>query len=135
RRVYWCGGNPFSAPHHGAGLGAALARPETIVGHDAFWTPMARHADIVLPATMTLERNDIGGSPNDACLIAMRQAVQPWGEARNDFAIFADLAEAVGVGERFTEGRDEMAWLRHLYEGWRARIADDGGAGPPCGEF
>jgi hypothetical protein len=26
--------------------------------HDAFWTPMARHADIVLPATMTLERNE-----------------------------------------------------------------------------
>jgi biotin/methionine sulfoxide reductase len=96
---------------------------------------MARHADIVLPATMTLERNDIGGSPNDACLIAMRQAVQPWGEARNDFAIFSDLAAALGAGERFTEGRDEMAWLRHLYEGWRARVADDGGAAPPFDEF
>ena len=96
---------------------------------------MARHADVVLPATVTLERNDIGGSPNDTCLVAMRQAVAPWGEARSDFAIFADLAAALGVAERFTEGRDEMAWLRHLYDGWRARVADDGGSAPAFDEF
>jgi biotin/methionine sulfoxide reductase len=135
RLVYWSGGNPFHHHQHLSRLRLALGRPETIVVHDAFWTPMARHADVVLPASMTLERNDIGGSPNDACLIAMRQAVAPWGEARSDFAIFAALAVALGVGERFTEGRDEMAWLRHLYDGWRRRVADDGGAVPPFDEF
>ncbi len=108
RLVYWCGGNPFHHHQDLARLRRALARPETIVVHDSFWTPMARHADVVLPATMTLERNDIGGSPNDACLIAMRQAVEPWGQARNDFAIFADLATIMGVGESFTERRDEL---------------------------
>ncbi len=101
------------------GCAARSRRPDTIVVHEPFWTPMARHADIVLPGTMTLERNDIGGSPNDAYLIAMHQAVEPYAQARSDYAIFADLAGALGVGERFTEGRDEMAWLRHLYEGWR----------------
>jgi len=135
RLVYWCGGNPFHHHQHLARLRRALARPQTIVVHDSFWTPMARHADIVLPASMTLERNDIGGSPNDTCLIAMRQAVAPWGEARSDFAIFADLAAALGVGERFGEGRDEMAWLRHLYDGWRSRVADDSGSAPPFDEF
>ncbi len=135
RLVYWCGGNPFHHHQHLARLRRALARPQTIVVHDSFWTPMARHADIVLPASMTLERNDIGGSPNDTCLIAMRQAVAPWGEARSDFAIFADLAAALGVGKRFGEGRDEMAWLRHLYDGWRSRVADDGGSAPPFDEF
>jgi len=135
RLVYWCGGNPFHHHQHLARLRRALARPQTIVVHDSFWTPMARHADIVLPASMTLERNDIGGSPNDTCLIAMRQAVAPWGEARSDFAIFADLAAALGVDERFGEGRDEMAWLRHLYDGWRSRVADDGGSAPPFDEF
>jgi biotin/methionine sulfoxide reductase len=135
RLVYWSGGNPFHHHQHLSRLRAALARPETIVVHDAFWTPMARHADVVLPASMTLERNDIGGSPNDACLIAMRQAVAPWGEARSDFAIFAELATALGVGQRFTEGRDEMAWLRHLYDDWRRRVADDGGSVPSFDEF
>src|SRR5205807_1511024 len=128
RLVYWCGGNPFHHHQDLDRLRRALARPDTIVVHDSFWTPMARHADVVLPATMTLERNDLGGSPNDACLVAMRQAVEPWGAARSDFTIFADLATALGVAERFTEGRDEMAWLRHLYEEWRSRVADDGGA-------
>ncbi len=133
RLVYWCGGNPFHHHQHLARLRQALACPATIVVHEAFWTPMARHADIVLPATMTLERNDIGGSSHDACLITMRQAVEPWGEARSDFAIFADLAAALGVGERFTEGRDEMAWLRHLYDGWR--VAASLSSAPPFDEF
>jgi len=135
RLVYWAGGNPFHHHQHLARLRRALARPQTIVVHESFWTPMARHADIVLPASMTLERNDIGGSPNDACLIAMRQAVAPWGEARSDFAIFADLAAALGVDERFGEGRGEIAWLRHLYDAWRSRVADDGGSAPPFDEF
>jgi biotin/methionine sulfoxide reductase len=131
RLVYWCGGNPFHHHQHLGRLRRALARPETIVVHDAFWTPMARHADVVLPATMTLERNDIGGSPNDSALIAMPRAVAPYAEARNDHDIFAGLAAALGVGPRFTEGRDETAWLRHLYDGWRDRVVHRGGASPP----
>ena len=133
RLVYWCGGNPFHHHQHLSRLRKALARPATLVVHESFWTPMARHADIVLPATMTLERNDIGGSPNDACLIAMRQAIEPWGEARSEFAIFADLAAALGVGERFTEGRDEMGWLRYLYDDWRAQTGVS--SAPPFDEF
>ena len=49
RLVYWCGGNPF---HHHQDLNRlrrALQRVDTVVVHDPFWTPMARHADIVLP--------------------------------------------------------------------------------------
>jgi biotin/methionine sulfoxide reductase len=131
RLVYWCGGNPF---HHHQDLGRlrrALGRPDTIVVHDPFWTPMARHADVVLPATLTLERNDIGGSPHDPALIAMHRVVEPYASARSDYAIFAGLAAALGVEARFTEGRDEMGWLRRLYDGWRARVPAAGGAGPP----
>ncbi|MBI3457492.1 MAG: molybdopterin guanine dinucleotide-containing S/N-oxide reductase [Candidatus Rokubacteria bacterium] len=136
RLVYWCGGNPFHHHQHLGRLRRAFARPDTIVVHEPFWTPMARHADVVLPATVTLERNDIGGSPNDPCLIAMHRAVEPWAQARNEYDIFADLAAALGVAARFTEGRDEMAWLRHLYEGWRVKVADRSGrALPPFDEF
>jgi biotin/methionine sulfoxide reductase len=131
RLVYWCGGNPFHHHQHLGRLRRALARPETIVVHDPFWTPMARHADVVLPATVTLERNDIGGSPHDAALIAMHQAVAPYASARSDHDAFADLAAALGFGARFTEGRSEMAWLRHLYDGWRAAVGARGGAAPP----
>jgi biotin/methionine sulfoxide reductase len=80
---------------------------------------------------VTLERNDIGGSANDCSLIAMHRAIEPHAAARNEYDIFADLAAALGVGERFNEGRDEMAWLRHLYEGWRTRVAEGGGPALP----
>ena len=45
---------------------------------------------------MTLEREDIGGNPNDPLLVAMHAVTKPHGEARDDYAIFADLAERLG---------------------------------------
>jgi len=123
RLVYWCGGNPF---HHHQDLNRLLRawrRPETVVVQEIWWTATARHADIVLPATTTLERNDIGASSRDRFIIAMQQAVAPVGGARNDFDIFADLAGRLGFREAVTEGRDEMQWLRHLYEVSRQQAA------------
>jgi biotin/methionine sulfoxide reductase len=122
RLVYWAGGNPF---HHHQDLNrlvAAWKRPETVVVNDPFWSGAARHADIVLPATTPLERNDFGGSSEDSFLIAMKQAIPPVAQARNDYDIFAGLAERLGVGDSFTEGRTADEWLRHLYDGWRRKF-------------
>ena len=58
----------------------------------------------------------------DPFVIAMQQAIEPVGEARNDFAIFAALAQRLGCEDAFTQGRDEMAWLRHLYDSWREGV-------------
>ena len=124
RLVYWCGGNPF---HHHQDLNrlvAAWRRPETIIIHEPWWTATARHADIVLPATTTLERNDIGRASNDAHIFAMHRALTPRGEARNDYDMFSGLAARLGFHDRFTEGRDEAAWLRHLYDVFRQRVSE-----------
>lgn len=126
RLVYWAGGNPF---HHHQDINRmvdAWRRPETIVVHEPWWTPTARHADIVLPATTTLERNDIGAATRDPHLVPMHRAVEPVGDARNDYDIFCDLAERLGISEAFTEGRDEAGWLRHMYDGFRARANTKG---------
>ena len=98
-----------------------LARPETIIVHEPWWTATARHADIVLPATTSLERNDIGGEPCDRFVIAMHQSIEPVGEARNDFEIFRDLSRRLGCEEAFAEGREETAWLRQIYGTFRER--------------
>jgi biotin/methionine sulfoxide reductase len=58
----------------------------------------------------------------DPVLLAMPALTRPHGEARDDYAIFADLAERLGVGAEFTEGRTAMEWLEHLYEDWRERV-------------
>ena len=91
--------------------------------HELAWTATARHADIVLPATMTLEREDIGYSTNDPLMVAMHRIAEPFGLARDDYDIFADLAERLGAREPFTEGRTSRQWLEHLYEPTRASLA------------
>ena len=124
--VYWAGGNPF---HHHQDLNRlrrAWQRPQTIVVHDSWWTPTARHADIVLPATTTLERNDVGGSSRDLYLFAMHQAIEPVGDARSDYAIFRALAKRLGYEQAFTEGREEMDWCRAIYDRVRQAAAAKG---------
>ncbi|WP_321364637.1 molybdopterin-dependent oxidoreductase [uncultured Celeribacter sp.] len=116
RLVYWCGGNPFHHHQDLAKLTRAFRRPEVVIVQEIAMTATARHADIVLPATTTLERNDIASSSRDRFITAMYRVLPPVGEARDDHAIFADLAERLGFADAFTEGRDEMAWLRSIYE-------------------
>ena len=137
RLVYWAGGNPF---HHHQDLGRlneAFTRPDTVVVHDPFWTATARHADVVFPATMTIERDDFGAGKVEGVVFPMPALTRPAGQARDDYAIFADLAARLGAAETFTEGRDAMGWLRHLYEGWRERVTATLGDGvvPPFEEF
>ncbi|MCI0753240.1 molybdopterin-dependent oxidoreductase [Teichococcus vastitatis] len=123
RMIWWAGGNPF---HHHQDLNRLRRgwnRAETIIVQEPWWTAAARHADIVLPATTTLERYDIGSSSSDRFVRAMHRAIPPQAQARDDHAMLADIADVLGYRERFTEQRDEAAWLRHLYERWRQAAA------------
>ncbi len=135
RLVYWAGGNPF---HHHQDLNRlqrAWGRPETVIVHEPFWTPTARRADIVLPATTPLERNDIGYATREGHIVAMRRAVAPLAKARDDYAILAALAERLGRHDAFTEGLDEMGWLHRLYGESADRAAAVGIDLPPFQRF
>ncbi|MBP2168313.1 biotin/methionine sulfoxide reductase [Erwinia toletana] len=135
RLVYWAGGNAF---HHHQDLNkliTAWRRPETVIVHEQYWTAQAKFADIVLPATTSLEREDIGSASNDGFMIAMRQHIDAFAEARSDYHIFSALAEKLEFAASFTEGRDSFAWLQHLYEASRPRAEADGITLPPFAEF
>jgi biotin/methionine sulfoxide reductase len=135
RIIYWAGGNPF---HHHQDLGRlvrAWQRPETIIVHEPWWNPQARYADIVLPATTTLERNDFTGSSLDCFVLAMHKVVEPFGEARNDHDIFAALAERLGFREQFTKGRNEREWLVAMFAQWQGRVLKAGLKPPKFSEF
>lgn len=113
--IYWAGGNPF---HHHQDLNRlrrAWARPQTVIVNDSVWTATARHADIVFPATTMLERDDIVCG-YDHYIMPSRRAVPAYGEARNDYEIFSELARRFDLFDAFTEGRSGMDWIRHLYE-------------------
>ncbi|MCS5872726.1 molybdopterin-dependent oxidoreductase [Klebsiella pneumoniae subsp. pneumoniae] len=104
---------------------------------ECFWTAAARHADIVLPATTSFERNDLTmtGDYSNQHLVPMKQVVAPRDEARDDFAVFADLSERWEAGgrERFTEGKSDLQWLEtFLSDGRPARRPAAGDAAAIC---
>lgn len=121
RLVWWAGGNPF---HHHQDLNRmrkAWARPDTIIANEWCWNALARHADIVLPCTTPLEREDIAITPKDPYQVAMDRAIDPVGEARDDHEIFRGIAARMGVEETFTEGRSQRDWQRWLWDVGRQR--------------
>jgi biotin/methionine sulfoxide reductase len=120
--VYWAGGNPFHHHQNIPRLRRALARPDTVVVHDPYWTAMAKHADIVVPSTTAFERDDFSGSRNDPLLMAMPALAEPYEQARDDYTTFAALAARLGFESEFTEGRTAHQWLVHLYEKWSAEL-------------
>ena len=113
--VYWAGGNPF---HHHQDINRMIKAwqcVDTIIVHDWCWNSSAKHADIVLPCTTTLERNDIAISPRDPYMVDMQKAQEPIALSRNDYDILSGIARQMGVEAVFTEGRDEADWLAWIY--------------------
>ncbi|PIT03586.1 biotin transporter BioY [Bradyrhizobium nitroreducens] len=122
--VYWAGGNPYHHHQDLNRLSEAWTKPETIIVQDPMFTATAQRADIVLPATTSIERNDLAGNRRSDFVLAMKQAIEPLGESRSDFEIFNAIAGKLGVADRFNEGRDEMGWVRHLYEACRSDASE-----------
>lgn len=85
---------------------------EFIVAQDNFLTPSGRFADILLPACTQFETWGVedGWVFGDE-VILMPKLVEPLGESKSDYAICARVAQRLGIGEEYTQGRDERAWV------------------------
>ncbi|GAA2991466.1 molybdopterin-dependent oxidoreductase [Actinokineospora diospyrosa] len=116
--AYWAGGNPFHHHQDLRRLREALSTLDTFIVNETHWTPTARHADVVLPAATTLERDDVAAGAGDSRLRAVPRVVPPRGEAREEFWIYSRLAERMGAD--FAEGLDSWQWLRRIYSESRA---------------
>ncbi|MEZ9338116.1 molybdopterin guanine dinucleotide-containing S/N-oxide reductase [Vibrio splendidus] len=132
KMIWWAGGGNFTHHQDTNRLIKAWQKPELVVISEIYWTAAAKHADIVLPITTSFERNDLTmtGDYSNQHLVPMKKAVEPQGEARNDFDVFADMAELLAPGghEVYTEGKTEMEWLYQFYKaaqqgGRAARVA------------
>ena len=77
RLIYWAGGNPFHHQQDLNRLSTAWTRPETVIVHDHSWTATARRADIVLPVTTALERDDLMLNRRDPSVVFMSRAFEP----------------------------------------------------------
>jgi anaerobic dimethyl sulfoxide reductase subunit A len=95
-------------------------RVEFIVVQDNFLTPTARYADIVLPICTQFETWGVedGWKYGDE-VILQPKLVEPPGECKSDYRICAELAERLGIGTAFTEGRDEKEWVEYCLDEYR----------------
>lgn len=139
RFVWWAGGANFTHHQDTNRLIRAWQKPELVVISECFWTASAKHADIVLPATTSFERNDLTmtGDYSNQHMVPMKRVVAPRDEARDDFEVFAELSELWETGgrERFTEGKTDLQWLETFYQIAGQRGAPQGVTLPPFAQF
>lgn len=72
----------------------------TIV-HERFMTDTARYADIVLPATSSLEQSDLYRSYGTYCIQRAKAVIPPVGESKSNWDVFCLLARGMGFHESF----------------------------------
>jgi anaerobic dimethyl sulfoxide reductase subunit A len=100
----------------------ALEKVDFVVSHEIFMTPTARYCDVIFPAATPLEKEDIGAPWAGNYLLYKPQAITPLGQARSDYDILWDLADRLGFGEEYSEGRSAADWVQHFIE--QSEISD-----------
>ena len=85
-----------------------LAREDLFtVVHEQVMTDTAHYADLVLPATTSMEHADLYRSFGQFYFQYAEPVIAPQGEARSNWEVFAALARAVGVAtDHYARGHD-----------------------------
>ena len=79
------------------------------VVHEQFFTDTADYADMLLPAPTFLETKDVQGAYGHLFAQVSERAIAPLGEARNNVALFGELARRMGFAEAcFDDREDEL---------------------------
>ncbi|EHR1794288.1 molybdopterin-dependent oxidoreductase [Salmonella enterica] len=97
-----------------------------IVASDLFMTPSAKYADLLLPETSFMERWNIGETWGTASyLILSEKLIEPEFERRSDYDWLREVAAKLGIENEFSQGRDEKAWIEHIWEQTRLAMPDE----------
>lgn len=100
---------------------------ELIVVIDNHMTSSAKYADLLLPDCTASEQMDFAldaSCGNMDYVIFADQAIKPRFECKTIYEMTREIAKRMGVEQRFTEGRTQEGWLRHLYEQSRKAIPE-----------
>jgi formate dehydrogenase major subunit len=111
RGMYVMGENPAMSDPDVDHAREALAALDHLVVQDIFLTETAYLADVVLPATAWPEK--VGTVTNTDRMVQLgRKAIEPPGDAREDFWILNELARRVGVDWYYDHPRDVFNEMR-----------------------
>ncbi|SEA75474.1 Anaerobic selenocysteine-containing dehydrogenase [Desulfuromusa kysingii] len=102
RSLYVYAANPAVAAPDQNQVIKGLEREDLFtVVHERFMTDTARYADIVLPATSSLEHEDIYRAYGSYCVQRAFPVILPVGESKSNWQVFSLLAHAMGFKESF----------------------------------
>lgn len=119
RALFVTAGNPVLTVPNGPMLEKALGELDLLVSLDLYVNETNSHADYILPATTFLERYDVPYSFANCSPTVFAQATEavltPYGQARNEWEVFDELARRMGLSlfatgplERFN---GVLSWL------------------------
>lgn len=100
--LYVYSSNPASvAPDQNQVLRGFVREDLFTVVHERFLTDTARYADMVLPATSSLEHSDLYRSYGTYCIQRAKAVIPPIEESKSNWKVFSLLARAMGFDEPF----------------------------------
>ena len=98
---------------------------EFVVGIDTVMCDSLKYSDIILPDLFRFEQvSMIGTGGDDGYMIAGQPCTERKFECRTNYEWVSELAELMGVGEEFSEGKTEEDWIKELYEASREKNPD-----------
>mgnify|MGYP001484912417 FL=1 len=135
--MYIMGENPAMSDPNASHVREALCKLDHLVVQDIFLTETAGYADVVLPASAFPEKDGTFTNTDRKVQIA-RQAIDPPGDARQDWWIIQEIARRVGLNWNYTGPRsifEEMRGCMPSIAGitWE-RLLEEGAVTYPCQE-
>lgn len=107
KSLYVYAGNPANSVSDQKAVIDGLKREDLFtVVHERFMTDTAEYADIILPATFSVEQNDIYECYGYCTLGTAFKAVDPPAECKSDWDTFCLLAEAMGYDDEYFKRTD-----------------------------
>lgn len=117
RAMFVTAGNPVLTVPNGPMLEKALGELDLLVSLDLYVNETNQHADYVLPATTFLERYDMPYSLANCSPTVSIQAAEPvlapYGQARNEWEVFDELARRMGLSLLATGGLQRFNRVLH----------------------
>ncbi|MCK5434236.1 MAG: molybdopterin-dependent oxidoreductase, partial [Dehalococcoidales bacterium] len=104
-------------------------RLEFVVNQNIYLEGETLFADLILPACSNFERWDIGewahcsgyiphssNTTNHRIIVFEKKCIEPLGESRSDYEIFAMVARRLGFYEKYTEGGlTDLDWVKRMF--------------------
>jgi anaerobic selenocysteine-containing dehydrogenase len=107
--IYVYNSNPVAVAPDQEAVRRGFAREDLfVVVHELFATDTVDYADIVLPATTTLEHYDIHKAYGHLYLSLSRPAIAPLGESKPNTEVFRLLARRMGLTQDGLQDSDEQ---------------------------